>query len=131
MQGRELPSLAGGLEELPPAERLERILGRAREAGLLKAEVRPEAARRLLAVYQANLRAFAAYRPQPYPGPLTLFRPEDAQAERSVNGWDTVLTGAIDLQPVAGDHYTMLAPPRVRLLAQRLRACIDRGLERG
>ena len=93
--------------------------------------MRPEAARRLLAVYQANLRAFAAYRPQPYPGPLTLFRPEDGRAERSLNGWEAVPTGTIDVQPVAGDHYTMLAPPRVAMLAERLRACIDRALERG
>jgi thioesterase domain-containing protein len=129
MQGLELPSLTEGLEDLPPGGQLEWMLGKAREAGLLKVDVRPEAARRLLAVYRTNLKAFAAYRPQPYPGPLTLFRPEAAPAGRSLNGWETVPTGAIDVQPVSGDHYTMLGSPQVRHLAERLRACIDRALE--
>jgi amino acid adenylation domain-containing protein len=131
MQGRELPGLVAGLAQLPPAERLERALGAAREEGLLKADLRPEAARRLLDVYQANLRAFAAYRPHPYGGPLALFRPEGARAELPLNGWEALLAGgagAIDLQPVAGDHYTMLASPGVQLLAERLRACIDGAL---
>ncbi len=128
MQGKDLPSLTEGLEALPPEERLERLLGRAREAGLLKADVRPEAARRLLAVYGTNLRAFASYRPGAYPGPLTLFRPEAAPAGRVLNGWGAVLTGAIDVQPVSGDHYTMLGSPQVQRLAESLRACIDRAL---
>jgi thioesterase domain-containing protein len=131
MQGRELPPLESGLADLPPTERLERVLEVAREAGLLKADVRPETARRLLDVYQANLRAFAAYRPRPYSGPLTLFRPEGARADLPLNGWDAVAggaTGAIDVQPVAGDHYTMLAPPRVQVLAECLKTCIDRAV---
>jgi amino acid adenylation domain-containing protein len=131
MQGQSLPALDEGLADLPAAERLERVLGRARQAGLLKADVKPEAARRLLDVYQANLRAFAGYRPLPYAGPITLFRPEGARPDLPLNGWDAFPAGAaggIDLQPVAGDHYTMLAPPRVQALAERLKACIDRAL---
>ena len=128
MQGKEIPALADGLAGLPAEERLARVLGRAREAGLLKADVPLEAARRLLDVYRANLHAFAGYRPRPYPGPVTLFRPEGARADLPLNGWDAFPAGAIDVQPVAGDHYNMLAPPRVQALAERLNACIDRAL---
>jgi thioesterase domain-containing protein len=128
MQGKELPAPEDGAPDLPPERRIERLLGRAREAGLLKADVRPEQVQRLLGVYKANLLALASYRPRPYAGPLVLFRPEGIRPDgplNGLNGWEAFAAGVIDVQPVAGDHYHMLAPPQVSALAERLKACID------
>jgi amino acid adenylation domain-containing protein len=122
-QGRPAPDFETGLADLPPGERLERLMGRAREAGLLKADVRPEQVRRLLAVYKTNLLAFSGYRPRLYPGRVTLFRPdviEPELRESPANGWEPFSSQAVDLQAVTGDHYTMLAPPHVQGLAQAL-----------
>ena len=121
MQGLPIPSFEEETEDA--------LLARAREVGLLKADVRPEQAKKLLRVYKANLLALAAYRPGVYPGRVTLFRPEGARPDRPANGWDAFSSEAIDVQTVAGDHYSMLAAPHVRTLAERLARCIERARE--
>ncbi|HXO20584.1 MAG TPA: alpha/beta fold hydrolase, partial [Thermoanaerobaculia bacterium] len=135
LQGRP----AAWLEEIADLEDLDqrneeaskaavgRLLARAREAGLLRADLRPEQAQRLLGVYRANLRALSAYRPPAYAGRLILFRPAAAPADpgdrRAANGWEAA---EIVVEEVSGDHYTMLAPPQVEVLAARLGAAIAR-----
>ncbi len=101
----------------------ERTLGR--QVPALDAEP-PEQVKRLLGVYRANLTAFQRYRPRRYPGRVTLFRPVEVRREAPANGWEAFSPEAIDVQPVAGDHYTMLAPPQVPILAERLRNCLAR-----
>lgn len=118
------------LDEIPMAgeETVARILKRAREAGVLRADIRSEKVERLLGVYKANLRALTAYRPQPYDGRIVLFRSESATARHPTNGWEGIAGEPIETCSVSGDHYTMLAAPHVVHLAGILGACIERAL---
>ncbi|HZF10853.1 MAG TPA: condensation domain-containing protein, partial [Thermoanaerobaculia bacterium] len=82
----------------------------------------------VLDVYRANLRAYATYRPRPYPGRLTLFRPLLAPEEtrpHPTNGWEALTREPIEVYTVPGDHFSMLAPPHVDRLAAGLSGAIE------
>ncbi|HVG11019.1 MAG TPA: amino acid adenylation domain-containing protein [Thermoanaerobaculia bacterium] len=118
------------LDEMPMAgeEAVLRMLEQAREAGVLRADLKSEKVERLLGVYKANLRALSSYQPQPYGGRILLFRSEGAESRHSANGWEGLAGEPIETQSVSGDHYTMLAPPHVVELANLLAGCIERAL---
>ncbi|HXM70970.1 MAG TPA: hypothetical protein VN970_07535, partial [Thermoanaerobaculia bacterium] len=77
-----------------------------------------------LGLIKSNGRALRGYRPEPYPGPLTIFSAEARSAPDLLAAWSALAPGGIDLHRVAGDHYTMLRPPLVEALAERLRECL-------
>ena len=69
------------------------------------------------------------YVPQPYPGRVTLFRNGSAEEtpEHELK-WQKLALGGLEVYAVPGDHKTILLEPHVSVLAQRLRACIERAL---
>jgi acyl transferase domain-containing protein/thioesterase domain-containing protein/acyl carrier protein len=76
-----------------------------------------------------NRIAGSVYRPTVYPGSLTIFRsvsrsPLDGDDE--LLGWGGLASGGIEIQDVAGNHLDMLSEPNVQMLAEKLRACLDR-----
>jgi thioesterase domain-containing protein len=86
---------------------------------------------RLLRVFKTNVGAFRRYRPAPYPGPVTFFRPEillepDAAPADPTLGWGALSPRPVDVETVPGDHISALAEPHARTLAERLLTCIDR-----
>jgi thioesterase domain-containing protein len=76
-------------------------------------------------VQQANLRASQLYRPTVYPGRVVILAVEDHLQTGSLLdrrlGWRELAAGGIEVHLVPGDHFTSLAEPKVRELAQRLR----------
>ena len=92
------------------------------------------------AIEAAFRAALPRYRVKPYPGMITLFRPKldqayvlgpgrvlDSALEHVYhdNGWGKVV-GAVAVHEVPGNHDAMVLEPNVRVLAGRLRACIQR-----
>ena len=118
---------ASWLEGEPPgmgeAAALEWLLARAHETGLFRASLSSVQVRPLLDVYRANVRAVAAYRPRPGGDRLTLFRPRASPAP--TNGWSALSGEPVEVHEMAATHYTMLMPPAVAGLADRLRSCIE------
>ena len=82
--------------------------------------------RATLDLIKSNGRALRRYRPEPYPGPLTVFGAEARSAPDLLAAWSTLALAGVELHRVAGDHYTMLRPPHVAALADRLRECLLR-----
>jgi amino acid adenylation domain-containing protein len=80
-------------------------------------------------VLQANLSATQSYQPSVYPGRLTLFRASE-ETETLLNnpflGWDTVVTGGIEIHDTPGHHTTMIFEPRVSVLAEKLIICLEK-----
>ncbi|MCI0650339.1 MAG: SDR family NAD(P)-dependent oxidoreductase [Planctomycetes bacterium] len=89
----------------------------------------------------AFVEAVDAYRPAPYAGKLTLFRPRlDAAYELGGgrvanesrefvdhhNFWKRYVTGEVEVHEVPGDHDSMVLEPNVRVLGSQLRACLER-----
>jgi len=79
-----------------------------------------------------NRIAASQYRPTVYPGHLTIFRsvsrsPVDGDDE--LLGWGGMAAGGIEIQDVTGNHLDMLSEPNIRMLSEKLRACLDRAQE--
>ena len=77
--------------------------------------------RRLLQVFQANVRADIRYRPQRFPGKVTLFNtaPQD-----SIRGWANIAAGGVEYHQIPGHHMNVLRPPQVQVLAAKLSASL-------
>lgn len=115
------PSLSGASA---PTEQEVRDLV-ARDLGLAAQGIAPVQLERLLNVYRAHLQALHRYQPEPWLDEsvfVTLFQAEQSAGLPRVpaNGWDRVILGDIEVCQVPGDHYSMLAKPRVSILAERL-----------
>jgi thioesterase domain-containing protein len=82
--------------------------------------------RRILAAHRL---ARSRYRPGPFAGPIVLLRAELASPEAEATpalGWDRVVGQSFEVQRVAGDHLSMLAPPHAAGLAAAILAFLDR-----
>ena len=73
------------------------------------------------------LQAQAAYRPQIYPGKLTIFRaskqPLGIYRDETI-GWNGLAAGGTELHEIPGIHGAIVVEPRVNVLAERLKACL-------
>ena len=68
------------------------------------------------------------YRPAIYPGRITVFRSVSRTAfdgDDELLGWGGLAAGGIEVQDIAGTHLNMLSEPNVRMLAEKLQACLD------
>ena len=119
-----------------PEAFFQRCLERAVQAGALPSRAVGE---RLFAVFRAHVVAASRYVPRPLAIPAVLIKAatlpaSPAAAELGLlppgagdprQRWHDLIAGPLEVQVVAGDHYTMLRPPHVTALA----ACLRRSLE--
>ena len=73
--------------------------------------------RRLADVCLAHVAALADHRPKPYAGPVILFR---VASDSGLDPRWRELCPRLRVEHVPGNHYTMLRPPHVDVLAERL-----------
>lgn len=84
-----------------------------------------------LVVEEANKQAARNYVLRVYPGRVTVFRaihqpaPEGWDIDPQM-GWGELAGGGLDIHDVPGNHDSMFREPHARVLAEKLRACIDR-----
>jgi len=78
---------------------------------------------------RAHNMAYESYEPRPYQGPVALIRvskqPLGIHPDPTL-GWSELLKGSLELHEVPGYRSWLLQEPRVRILAEQLRACLDR-----
>ncbi|HKV10347.1 MAG TPA: amino acid adenylation domain-containing protein, partial [Thermoanaerobaculia bacterium] len=128
LRGKDLGVTAADLAARDPEEQLRLFFERLKAAGIVHAGDTVEQLRRLLRVYRTNVRAFRTYVPRAYPGGIALFRAEAGGFDASLGaglGWERLSPRPVRVHEVPGDHVTLLAEPHVRVLAERLRACLD------
>jgi thioesterase domain-containing protein len=86
-------------------------------------------------VYNANCRM--NYSPQDIkPTRITLFQASELIERYEWNdtkleptwGWSQYADGSVDIQVVPGSHFTMMNQPNVRVLAEKLKVCLEQGL---
>lgn len=74
------------------------------------------------------LQALKEYVPQIYPGRVTLFRASKRslgdKTDRDL-GWGKLAAGGVEIHEIPGYHGSIVMEPRVRVLAQKLEACIN------
>ena len=90
-------------------------------AGLLAAPGIPD-------INTVNRIAASMYRPGIYSGRLTIFRSISRSlldGDDEMLGWGGRAAGGIEIHDVIGSHLDMLDEPNVRILAEKMRACLD------
>jgi amino acid adenylation domain-containing protein len=105
------------------ADRLSKRLARVGR-WLSRGEGRPPA---MVFLEECNEAAGYAYRPEVYPGKITLFRPRRNYAflNRPTMGWEGFATRGLDVVELAVDPGGMFVEPYVRDLAERLCVCLS------
>jgi aspartate racemase len=82
-------------------------------------------------VLEANLHASRNYIPQAYPGRVTLFQAR-LRSPRVYSdpqgGWGEAALGGVEVYEVPGDHTSVIEEPHVRVLAEKLKACLDKAI---
>jgi amino acid adenylation domain-containing protein len=85
--------------------------------------------RPMLRVFHANSQATLNYVPQVYPQRITLFRTsvQSSIAERDLTiGWSEIALKGVEIHNIPGNHLTMLRKPHIQVLAEQLKACIEK-----
>lgn len=99
--------------------------------------------RSFLELQKAHNLATLRYVPETYPGTVVLFRGQEllpmeetlqnasgpGSRQDPTLGWQCYVCKPIEIQPVPGNHITMMAPPHVQFLAEKLKAWIARAIE--
>jgi thioesterase domain-containing protein len=67
------------------------------------------------------------YKPQPWSGPVTLFRASVQPDPRLPYdlGWGPLAQGGIEVYELPGDHDLVFQEPNIQVLAEQLRACLE------
>lgn len=68
------------------------------------------------------------YKPQPYPGRVTMFRATEQPDLRLPEdlGWKPLIQGGMEIYQLPGDHDLIFREPNIRVLAKQLRSCLER-----
>ncbi|KAB8334016.1 amino acid adenylation domain-containing protein [Scytonema tolypothrichoides VB-61278] len=87
-------------------------------------------------MFIVHKQAWETYSFQPYPGRITLLRTDDNSRDTQEGvvgfqtdpllGWGNLITGGIDLHNIPGAHSTMLGEPHVRVVAEKLKDCLEK-----
>ena len=126
LRGRERPVSEADLVGLGSEQQLQLFLARLKGVGFLPAGATLVQLRRLLAVFKSNSLAWYTYVPGPYRGPITLFKARERNEDRDPTlGWRELTPEPVGVHIIPGDHVTLLAEPNVRILAERLEACLE------
>jgi thioesterase domain-containing protein len=83
---------------------------------------------RFLDVAGANHQAGESYLPQVYPGRLTLLRASKQAVgfdDDPQLGWGELVAGGVEIHEIPGSHSQILEEPKVRLVAEKLKLCLD------
>ena len=106
---------------------LREVLSQAHSWNLLPAEVELPRLVRHFDVFKTNLTAARRYVAYSYPGHLHIFRAGERFQNDSRDptlGWGELAGGGLDLHTVAGNHFTMVSEPHVKVLAAELGKCL-------
>ena len=125
---KDLPAIPDNFEQLELDEQMSYILKQAARLEYIFPSFDLSQVYQLLQTFKANVRAALDYRPQPYSGRIMYFHASEDQpkiSSNSITDWRYLAAGSLEVEVVPGDHYTMLARPRVQHLAEHLKAYLD------
>ena len=92
------------------------------------AKFRQASIQRLFPIFWANTKTLIKYRPQPYPGQVTLLRSGGSvgNVRRDPTlGWGDLAAKGVKIINIPGHHLNILRQPHVETLAETLKTCLD------
>jgi FkbH-like protein len=125
----DLPLKMEHLRQLQPDEQLIYVMEQARERNLISPDFGLAQARRLLRIYKINSKAYHQYNPRPYAGQVTLFPATESSdsnqvVQETAMGWSALALAGVKTYQIPGNHQTMIRQPYVKVLAEKLSACL-------
>jgi thioesterase domain-containing protein len=127
---------AEDLRPFHPQQRLQWLAERLKAANSFLDEIPSTWISFMLKVFKARLWAVSHHVFKPYPGRITLFRAAEMEADKSefidqfstdpTKGWGRLSSMPVDIQVVPGNHATMVREPHVKVLAEKLTACLEK-----
>jgi thioesterase domain-containing protein/acyl carrier protein len=139
---RKLRTHAENLRQLNTAEKFAYLLGKLkyapekakhklyRRAYKLYQQIGRPLPPALRNIEQINFAAVKDYLPQTYAGDVTLFLAADLTADYDLHdGWRELVEGRIEVHEITGNHINIIKEPHVRLLAEKLRGCLEKAAE--
>lgn len=126
--GDEISVSAEYMRQLEPDELIRYCFEELKAANKLPTNNGFFEAEAILRVCQSNARAMLNYVPRSYSGRITYFRAEDrieGQPQYPELPWIGLADGGIEIHRVPGNHYTILTAPHVKILAERLKHCLE------
>lgn len=118
------------LSGLNPEDKIEFIIDKAERFGLFPPEASREQNRRFIDVMVGTLKATYAYKRRPYPGKVTVFRPQERHYHAPdpqlvwVELYAILNAAEIELKMVPGNHYSFVKSPNLKVLAERLNSSL-------
>jgi thioesterase domain-containing protein len=112
----------------PPDEEavLSTVLSEGQRRGVIPLDLSLDDARDMFRTFQRNHEAVERYEAGPYRGRVELFRAQSSSpAIDPAAGWRELAAEGVGVHLLPGDHYSLLKPPHVELLAERLCALIS------
>ncbi|MUG96212.1 amino acid adenylation domain-containing protein [Scytonema sp. UIC 10036] len=127
--GKDLGVTVEDLQHQEPEEQLNYVLQQARRANIMPQEAGLQQIHRLLEVCITNLKAERSYTPQVYPNQVTLFRASEELEDDTHDlsgGWKQLVASEVKTHTLAGNHYSIIREPLVQVLAEHLKASLDK-----
>jgi thioesterase domain-containing protein len=114
------------LDRLGPEEQLPYLWDHVRKLGLVDDDMPLPLVQQILddlkRLFHAHIKLGSDYALRPYPGRITLFRPQETPVPVQTapdRNWGE-LAAAVDVHFVPGQHHTMVKEPHVQVLARQL-----------
>jgi thioesterase domain-containing protein len=123
--GKNLSVSYEDLQPLAPDEQLNYFLERLKTVNFFPPEAKLAQLRGLVQVFKANHQTHYVQQ-EVYPNQITVFPASEQFCDDPAMGWDKVSSEPVQTYSVPGDHITMMTEPHVRVLAEKLRACLDK-----
>jgi amino acid adenylation domain-containing protein len=135
--GKEMRLALEELQGLSPEKQLDYIFEKARSAQVLPPDIEAAELRRLYQnVFEPNLQALSAYRPQPYAEKvLLLLAAGEGHAEGArqlpdfAPGWNELAPDRIEVHRLHGNHFTLVREPNVQAVSALIKAAFQQALD--
>jgi thioesterase domain-containing protein len=127
---------ADELRPLHPPQRMQYIAERLKAENLVLADIPIKLINFQLEILKSRLWAVGHHVFKTYPGRITLFRTAELQPDQieypdifsadPTKGWGRLSILPVDIQSIPGNHATMVREPHVKVLADKLTACLEK-----
>lgn len=127
----ELPmDLIKILKKLKPWQQLSYIVKQAKILGKLPCDISDKQAKRLVRAFKNDCMLVQKYKPIPYLGKITVFRPTEAlimeKGKSNDLDWGFLTKQELEIYETPGNHFNMLFYPNVKVLAAKIWKCLKK-----
>ena len=125
--GKDLQLSYSYLEQFDIDEQLYRIWEQAKSTGAIDRDMPLRQFRYLAKLYRANVNALEKYHPKVYPKEMILWRAsQHFRQDYAAGGWDSLVSGNLQVHNISGDHYTIMQNPQLTVLSKQLKSYLTR-----